>query len=197
MHAWLKRTLAGCCRHSAAGAATLLLIAILTAAAAAPFRLDKDIVADEAVLNAAQLAKQADRVAVGRFTDSLQGVGTDRLAPQGRLVNYVQTFKVERMLKGPARETVEIVTTGIEPLPPTSQIEANVRYPGPWAPGPDYLLFLKKLEGRDSYQVLGLLKGVYPIQAGRTVRLKNHGFPELHQVPKVDLPSVVQGLESR
>ena len=123
-----------------------------------------------------------------------QAVKTGRKVAQGELVNFVQTFQAKQRLKGSPCQRMQVVTTGIEPLPAPSEKEANERYPGAWASGQDYLLFLKKLDGRDSYAILGLLQGVYPIQAGRTVKLENKGFAELHQVPEARLPSVVDGL---
>ncbi|ASS68488.1 MULTISPECIES: hypothetical protein [unclassified Paenibacillus] len=198
MKAWKRKSTAGKRRIPPAAASLLLLAVVAVAgAAAAPFRLDKDVVGDTTVVSASQLAKQADCIAVGRFSDSDRMVLTDRTAPQGRLVNFVQPFTVERMLKCPSSSSVRIITTGIEPLPPPSQTEANERYPGAWASGPDYLVFLQKLEGQDGYQVLGLLKGVYPIQAGKTVSLERQGFPELNGVSKENLDSVVKGLEGR
>ncbi|MGU3471054.1 hypothetical protein ACLBWT_07875 [Paenibacillus sp. D51F] len=197
MKAWKRKSTAGKRLISPATAFLLLAAFVIAGAAAAPFRLDKDIVDDTTVVSASQLAKQADSIAVGRFSDSAQMILTDRTAPQGRLVNFVQPFTVERMLKGPSSSSVRIITTGIEPLPPPSQTEANEKFPGAWASGPDYLIFLKKLEGQDGYQVLGLLKGVYPIQAGKTVSLKRQGFPELNGVSKENLDFVVRGLESR
>lgn len=121
-------------------------------------------------------------------------VPTASRVPQGRLVNFVQRLKVREWIKGSAQNQITVVTTGIEPLPPPSQLEANERYPGAWAADLDYLLFLRKLEGTEDYAPLGLLQGVYPIQEGRTVSLEGKGFPQLNGLEPSGLKNFVNGL---
>ncbi|OXM13494.1 hypothetical protein [Paenibacillus herberti] len=181
---------------SAVPAAVSVAPSIVTAAiaAAAPFQLDKDIVPENAQSGAAELAKNADCVVVGRFSEADRMVPTGKSAPQGRLVNFVQTFTVRKLIKGNAGGQVTVITTGIEPLPPPSQLEANERYPGAWATGPDYLLFLRKLEGSDEYAPLGMLQGVYPIQGGRTISIEGKGFSQLNGLPEPGLQNIINGL---
>ncbi|QGG54960.1 hypothetical protein [Paenibacillus sp. B01] len=163
-------------------------------AQAAPFRLDQDVVPEQSQASASELVRHADGIAVGSFGESDRMVQTGQSAPQGRLVNFVQKFTVKRWIKGGGSNELTVVTTGIEPLPPPSQLEANERYPGAWATGPDYLLFLHKLEGTDSYVPLGLLQGVYPIQGGRTVSLEDKGFPQLNGIAEAGVQQAVDRL---
>ncbi|SDS41149.1 hypothetical protein SAMN05444162_1420 [Paenibacillaceae bacterium GAS479] len=171
---------------------------IVTAAiTAAPFQLDKDIVPENAQSGVAELVKNADCVVIGRFSEADRMVPTGKSAPQGRLVNFVQTFTVRKLIKGNTGGQVTVITTGIEPLPPPSQLEANERYPGAWASGPDYLLFLRKLEGSDEYAPLGMLQGVYPIQGGRTISIEGKGFSQLNGLPESGLQNTVNELLGR
>lgn len=169
-------------------------LAMPSAAQAAPFRLEQDVVPNESQASAPELVRRADGIAIGSFGESDRMVQTGKSAPQGKLVNFVQTFTVKRWIKGGSGSALTVVTTGIEPLPPPSQLEANERYPGAWATGPDYLLFLHKLEGTDSYVPLGLLQGVYPIQGGRTVSLEDKGFPQLNGIAEAGVPQAVERL---
>lgn len=95
-----------------------------------------------------------------------------------QIVNYVQTLKVKKALKGSAPSSLRLLTTGTEPqpLPPHP---LNIRYPGPLAEG-EYVLFLKPVTNTELHSLLGGWQGVYPYRGGQTVSLGEHGFPQLN-----------------
>ncbi|MEJ8547929.1 hypothetical protein [Brevibacillus borstelensis] len=126
-----------------------------------------------------ELTLRCDLIVVGLTDERHQRFPTTKRVPSGRLVNYVQTVQIERVIKGSAPSRVQLLSTGVEPLPDASD-PANLSYPGPLGEG-QYLLFLKKVNRTDLYSIVGLWQGVYPLYEGKTVSLRGQGFAELNQ----------------
>ncbi|WP_134683949.1 hypothetical protein [Brevibacillus migulae] len=105
---------------------------------------------------------------------------TGKRVPSGALVNFVQTLHVKRAFKGASPKLIQLLSTGIEPLPDPKD-PLNNRYPGPLAEG-DYIIFLKKVSGTNLYTTVGIWQGVYPFLDGKSVALRGSGYPSLEQL---------------
>lgn len=115
------------------------------------------------------------------WTDSAhQKYPTGTQVPSGALVNFVQTIHVKQVLKGTSSQLIDLLTTGIEPVPDPND-PLNNRYPGPLAEG-NYICFLKGVPGTELYSVVGVWQGVYPIVNGKTVALQGAGYSTLHHL---------------
>jgi len=175
----MKHTLASACR--AAAAAMLLAAGIASAAglvrAGTDVAPDTAIVRSEPVANETALIGQADRIAYGWFDSANREIQTGQRVKSGKLVNFTQTFHVERSLKGESPRLIRVLSTGIEPLPEADD-PLNGVYPGPMIEG-RYVCFLKKLPRQELYTIIGGWQGVYPIHDGKTIALEGAGFPQL------------------
>jgi hypothetical protein len=105
---------------------------------------------------------------------------TGERVPSGELYNFVQKIHVKRALKGTSSQFLNLLTTGIEPLPDAND-PLNNRYPGPLAEG-EYVCFLKPVSGTDLYTIIGVWQGVYPLIDGKTVAIKGAGYTAFDQL---------------
>jgi hypothetical protein len=166
---------------AAAAAAITALTVILAAPADAQTGMDvnlrKIIVKSEPVSSEAALIGSADRIAYGWFDSADRELDTGQKVKSGKLVNFTQTFHVERPLKGESSQLIRVLSTGIEPLP-DARDPLNSTYPGPLVEG-HYVCFLKKLPRQDVYTIIGGWQGVYPVHDGKTIALTGMGFQQL------------------
>jgi len=175
----MNYSLASACRIGAAA----LLLAVGIAVPTGDVRAGTDgtprttIVKSEPVASEAALIGQADRIAYGWFDSADQELQTGREVQGGKLVNFTQTFHVQRSLKGESSRLIRVLSTGIEPLPDAKN-PLNSVYPGPMVEG-SYVCFLKKLPRQNLYTIIGGWQGVYPVQDGKTIALEGAGFPQL------------------
>lgn len=130
------------------------------------------------VNNVRELVKQSALIVYGTFDLETQKYPTKDKVAQGKLVNYVQSFKVSRSLKGSAPATVQILTTGVEPYPKPSD-PINKLYSGPFEAG-EYILFLRSISNTSFYSIVGIWQGVYPVLGAGSIALEGTGFPELN-----------------
>ncbi|WP_199425972.1 hypothetical protein [Thermaerobacillus caldiproteolyticus] len=119
-------------------------------------------------------------IAYGWFDTSHQKRPLDKSVQGGQLVNFVQSFHVDKYLKGNGGKIINVLSTGIEPLPaPLNPI--NKVYPGPMAEG-RYVCFLKPVLGTEFYTIVGGWQGVYPVYEGKIISLEGEGFSEFNQL---------------
>ena len=139
------------------------------------------IVDTKRVASDSQLVHAADLIVYGRYDTAMQVIRTNRKVRSGKLVNYIQHFHVRHAFKGSTGPIIRIVSTGVEPLPQPGK-PIHKTYPGPVAEGA-YLIFLKKINGRDLYRLIGGWQGLYPVENGKLVALQDAGFPVLQGMP--------------
>jgi hypothetical protein len=122
------------------------------------------------------LLQTSNLVAYGRFDTAHDSKTLRKKAGGMTLVNYVQHFHVLKYLKGSGPMVVEVLSTGMEPMPDPDNAW-NEAYPGPMAEG-EYICFLVRIDAVH-YAINGRWQGVYPVQDGKTLVLEGAGFPEL------------------
>jgi hypothetical protein len=139
-----------------------------------------------------QFIHSSNIIAYGRFDTEHQRQPLGKRVEGGELVNYVQNFHVEKYLKGTGPRFLDVLSTGIEPLPDPKH-PLNKVYPGPMAEG-EYVCFLKRVEG-NYYAIVGGWQGVYPVYEGKTTSLKGAGFPEFHGLSLKEFESKIKTLK--
>ncbi len=143
---------------------------------------------------APELAKRSSLIVYGSFDAYVKEYPTKDKVAQGRLVNYVQNFRVVRSLKGSAPATVKVITTGVNPYPkPTDPI--NKLYSGPFETG-EYILFLRSIPNTSLYSIVGIWQGVYPVLGGRTIALEGSGFPDLNALSVDQFSRKIESMRS-
>lgn len=157
---------------------TVVLTCLPMLSASAEVDVSKVRVDTTPVKSSKDLIQQADLVVLGYPDVPDHEFETGQMAGSFKIVNYVQTMHVKRVLKGTTSELLDLVTTGVNPLPDPSH-PLNKTYPGPLAEE-DYICFLKKLPNSEYYTIIGGWQGVYPIFDGKTVSLENFGFKEFN-----------------
>jgi len=175
-------------------ATVVLCLTLVSSASAAPPDLSRLRVDTTKVDNARALILTCDLIVSGNAGRQVQSVPTRVTLRQGKVVNYVQTFHVQRTWKGTSAPVIKVLRTGIEPLP-DARDPLNLIYPGPLSEG-EFLLFLKKVQGTDLYQVVGVWQGVYPVQSGRTIALQGSGFPQLNGLTLDQVADQIKSLQS-
>jgi len=146
------------------------------------------------VKNVHELVQAGDLIVSGRTDSQYQSAPTGVSLRQGKVLNYVQSFRVQRTWKGSAPQVIQLLTTGIEPLP-DARDPLNLTYPGPLSEG-EYVLFLKKVHGTNLYRLVGVWQGVYPVQGGRTIALRGAGFAELNGLALDQIAHTLQRLQT-
>jgi hypothetical protein len=140
----------------------------------------KQVVNIKRAANIKDLVSGSTFIAYGWFDTSHQKQMLEKSVQDGQLVNFVQSFHIDKYLKGTGDKIITVLSTGIEPLPdPLNPI--NKVYPGPMAEG-RYVCFLKPVPGTEFYTIVGGWQGVYPVREGKTISLEEEGFPELNQL---------------
>jgi hypothetical protein len=155
--------------------------------------IPKQIVTITRVTNIKDLVSSSTLIAFGWFDTSDQKQPLDKNVQGGKLVNFVQSFHVEQYLKGTNNQIINVLSTGIEPLPdPTNPF--NKVYPGPMAEG-QYVSFLKPVPGTNFYTIVGGWQGVYPVFEGKTIALEDEGFPELNLLTIRQFETKIKSIE--
>lgn len=131
------------------------------------------------------LTKRSDLIVVAWTDSAHQSFPTRHMIQQRKMVNYLQTIQVKKVLKGSSARLVDVVSTGVEPLPDSSS-PLNLKYPGPLGEG-NYVLFLQLIKGTNKHSIVGLWQGVYPLYQGRTIALQGVGFSELNDLTLIEL----------
>lgn len=126
-----------------------------------------------------QLVQHSDMIGYGEIGDVLHRYPTSIAVNHGKLVNTIQPFQMNQVIKGD-QNTANVMITGVEPLPDADD-PLNQIYPGPLASG-SYILFLKKIKDTNEYQLAGGWQGVYPIISGKSISLYGIGFKDLNQL---------------
>jgi len=172
----------------------ILCLTLACPAFAAPPDLARMRVDTTPVKNARELVQTCDLIVSGRTDSQYQSAPTGVSLRQGKVLNYVQSFQVQRTWKGSAPHVIKLVTTGIEPLP-DARDPLNLTYPGPLSEG-EYVLFLKLVHGTNLYRLVGVWQGVYPVQGGRTIALRGAGFAELNGLSLDQIAQTLQRLQT-
>ncbi|MEB3101545.1 hypothetical protein [Ferviditalea candida] len=125
------------------------------------------------------LVRHSTIIAYGKLGSPIREVSTNTKIDRYKLVNYIQPLDVLKMIKGQPHRRIEVLSTGLDPLPlPTNPL--NDKYPGALADG-EYICFLKAVPGTRFMQIVGGWQGVYPMLDGKTIAL-DQGFPELNDL---------------
>ncbi|MBP1932391.1 hypothetical protein [Ammoniphilus resinae] len=110
---------------------------------------------------------------------------------QGReIVNFVQKIDVKQTLKGTASPLIDLLTTGVSPLPDASD-PLNHSYPGSVAEG-TYVFFLRPVTGTDLYSIVGIWQGLYPFDGGQTVGLEGYSYPDFLNLTAKEIESKIK-----
>lgn len=168
-----------------------LVLLIPSQSWARPSTLQKQAVDTSRVGIENQLINEANLIVYGRYDTASQIIPTSRRANGGKLVNYIQHFQVRHAFKGTPPPIIRIIATGIDPLPPAGD-PSHMTYPGPVAEG-IYVIFLKKIDGHDLYRLIGGWQGLYPVEDGKLISLKDAGFPSLSDMPLGQLKPYLDG----
>ncbi|WKB37170.1 hypothetical protein QS257_11100 [Terrilactibacillus sp. S3-3] len=132
--------------------------------------LSKLIIKTHKIENTAELIRTSDVIVEAVVPPSWRKVDTHTaLSANQHLYNYVQRLTVKQTFKGTPLPPVQLLTTGIEPLP-RPRDPLNLIYTGPLADG-NYVLCLKKISHTAFYALNGGFQAVYPIYGGRTIHL--------------------------
>ncbi|HZG17698.1 MAG TPA: hypothetical protein VE710_22180 [Candidatus Bathyarchaeia archaeon] len=159
---------------------SLLLIVPVTSVSAVKVDIGTIQVDTSPTQHERDLIERSTLIVYGWADSAAETHPTGKQVPSGALVNFVQTVHVKRSFKGAAPKLIQMLTTGIEPLP-DPQDPLNNRYPGPLAEG-DYIVFLKKVTGTNLYTIVGVWQGVYPFLDGKSLALRGSGYPSLEQL---------------
>ncbi|MNC22060.1 hypothetical protein D3C75_700500 [compost metagenome] len=147
----------------------------------------------ETVATGKALAQQSDLIVEGHLEGAQQAYPTGRDISGRKIVHYVQRIRVISAWKGSASSPVELLTSGVEPLPDADN-PLNKTYTGPLVSG-DYVFFLRKAGGTDFYTLNGLWQGLYPVFEGKsTALLANGGFAAFDQLSMTQFRSKVMSL---
>lgn len=142
--------------------------------------IPKQVVNIKRAANIKNLVNGSTLIAYGWYDTSYKRQPLKKSVQEGQLVNFVQSFHVDKYLKGTGGRIITVLSTGIEPLPlPLNPI--NKVYPGPMGEG-RYVSFLKPVPGTKIYTIVGGWQGVYPVYEGKTITLEEEGFPELNEL---------------
>lgn len=144
----------------------------------------------QSIKDSRTLIKSSPLVLLGQFKNAKQTIKTNYVVGNGRIYNYLQAFTVDKVYKGPQAPQVNVLTSGVVPLPEPED-PLNVLYTGSIAEG-NYLVFLKKVPQTDDYQLNGGWQGLYPIVNGRIISLFGEGKPELDNLKITDIERVIQ-----
>lgn len=127
--------------------------------------------------------------------DNQQTFPTGREVSGKKIVHYVQRIRVSAVWKGTASSPVELLTSGVEPLPEAAN-PLNKIYTGPLESG-DYVFFLRKTGAPGYYTLSGLWQGLYPIYDGKSVSLlANGGFAVFDRLTLLQFRAKVVSLTS-
>lgn len=143
--------------------------------------------------SAKELVKQAALIVVGQIS-TVKEYPTSQQFQEGKLVNYVQTIRVEKRVKGSSGTNVRLLVAGVDPLPHPSN-PLNLKYPGPFTEG-TYLLFLRAVPGTEFYSLVGVWQGIYPVMEGKTIALRGLGYAEFNSLRVDDLAKAIRELDS-
>ncbi|WP_312116434.1 hypothetical protein [Brevibacillus reuszeri] len=132
-----------------------------------------------------ELAKRSELIVIAWADSAHHSYPTRHTVDDAKLVNYTQTLQIKKALKGSPPRLLNVVSTGVEPLPDASS-PLNIKYPGPLGEG-NYVLFLQPIKGTSYYSITGLWQGVYPLYQGRTIALEGAGFADLNQLSLAEL----------
>ncbi|MGG1661082.1 hypothetical protein [Brevibacillus sp. NRS-1366] len=169
----------------------LLTGTVLFPVSAAPAIGDLEIDATTTT-NWQELVKRSELIVVAWADSAQHSYLTRHTIDEAKLVNYTQTLQVKKVLKGSPPRLLNVVSTGVEPMPDASS-PLNYKYPGPLGEG-NYVLFLQPVKGTSYYSITGLWQGVYPLYQGRTIALEGVGFPELNQLSLSELEQKIQSV---
>lgn len=134
----------------------------------------------EAVSSEQNLVLQSDLIVQGRLEESSQAYPTGATVEERKILHYVQQLRVEETWKGTGLASVNLLTSGVDPLPDADN-PLNKSYTGPLTAG-EYVFFLRK--SGDYYTLTGLWQGLYPLFQGKSVALlANGGFASFDQLP--------------
>lgn len=139
--------------------------------------ISKLIIKTHKIENTAELIRTSDVIVAAAVQPSWRKIDTHiSLNSRQHVYNYAQRLTVKRIFKGTPLPPVQLLTTGIEPLP-RPRDPLNLIYTGPLADG-DYVLCLKKISHTDFYALNSGFQAVYPIYGGRTIALEGQGMAE-------------------
>lgn len=124
-----------------------------------------------------ELVRTSTLAAYGRFDTAHQSKVLRKQVNDRTLVNYSQNFHVYRYIKGSGPMVLEVLSTGVEPMP-DAESPLNLTYPGPMAEGM-YIVFFYDGES-PFYLINGRWQGVYPMRDGKSIALQGAGFQELN-----------------
>lgn len=105
---------------------------------------------------------------------------TGKKVQNRNVVNFVQKIDVKQTLKGTATPLIDLLTTGVSPIPDASD-QLNHSYPGSVAEG-NYVFFLRPVTGTNLYSIVGIWQGLYPFDGGKTVGLEGYSYPEFNNL---------------
>lgn len=140
-----------------------------------------------------RLARHSTMIVYGKLGSPHREAATSTKIDRYVLVNYVQTLHVLKMIKGNAHRRIEVLSTGLDPLPqPTNPL--NDKYPGSLADG-EYICFLKVVPGTGLMQIVGGWQGIYPVFDGKSIALEQ-GFSELNGLTIPQFHKIIDKLVS-
>ncbi|TCP31597.1 hypothetical protein EV207_10287 [Scopulibacillus darangshiensis] len=175
---------------------TLIIIFtfLLHSHSASAIDLNHMVIKSKPIKDSKELVKTSDLIFLGRFEHVKHQVRTDHAVTGGQLYNFIQPISIKDMYKGSQQTSVDLLTTGVLPLPKPEN-PLNTLYPGPIAEGV-YLVFIKKFPHQDLYYLNGGWQGLYPVISGRTIALKESGKPEFNHLKPTDIPKVIETIEN-
>ncbi|ANE49009.1 hypothetical protein SY83_18185 [Paenibacillus swuensis] len=173
-----------------------MLMLTVTSVTGAPQEAGSVILDDAKAATPSQLEAQSAIIALGKFEPGLREYPTLRNVPGGKLVNYVQKFRILKSYKGTSVTVVNVINTGVFPRPATTN-PLNLIYPGAFAENEDYIVFLKPISGTNYYSIAGILQGIYPIVSGRSIAFEGFGFKEFQDLPLQQMEQRIRGLLTR
>lgn len=155
-----------------------LLILFSQHANASHLNLTKQLFKSEQNPTVKRLIQTSDLVIYGSSNATYTKYDTNKWKDGKHLYNYVQPISVNKAYKGHAENQVNVVTTGVEPLPKRDD-PINKLFPGPLADG-NYIIFLKQIKNTEFYQLNGGWQGMYPYINGQLISLEQAGFNIFH-----------------
>ncbi|MCL1632598.1 hypothetical protein M3N64_11785 [Sporolactobacillus sp. CPB3-1] len=153
----------------------LFFILLLTDTSVSKAAVDQ-LIKSEPAESGTAIIQKADLIVHARLDEHINRWDTGQRLPSGaHFVNAEQEIHVQQILKGHTAIPMNLLTTGIEPLPAPSD-SLNKQYTGPLADG-EYVLFLTRYSSSGLFILSNGFSSVYPLYLGKTIALED-GFHE-------------------
>lgn len=140
-----------------------------------------------------ELIDRSDVIAEGHLGPSIQKFRLGKHIKTFELINTIQFFSIDHKIKGDPPTKIQILITGVEPLP-DKESPLNIKYPGELTEE-NYILFLRPIPNTPYFRLTTGMQSVYPLIYGHTIALKDaSGFEQLNQLTTPQFKKIIHSM---